>query len=105
MNETFLRERITALRVKKGVSETKMSTDMGHAKNYIRNITSGNSLPSVPELLFMFEYLGVTASQFFDEEVENPALIQKALEGMKQLSDSDLQMVVDMIDRLKNNNF
>ena len=33
MNEDFVRERITALRLKKGVSEYQMSYDLGHVRN------------------------------------------------------------------------
>ena len=40
MYEEFIRNRITELRMKKGVSEYKMSYDLGHNKNYIRTITS-----------------------------------------------------------------
>lgn len=104
MDESFIRTRITQLRLQKGVSESKMSTDMGHAKNYIRNITVGPTLPSVPELLYMCEYLGVSESEFFDAGNNYPALIADALEDMKKLNEQDLKYVVDLIKRLCNNN-
>ena len=44
MNEDFVRERITALRLKKGVSEYQMSYDLGHSRGYIYNISSGKAL-------------------------------------------------------------
>ena len=47
--DEFLRERITELRIKKGVSESQMSYDLGHSRSYINNITSGKSLPSMIE--------------------------------------------------------
>lgn len=34
MDETFIRHRITECRVKKGISEYRLSTDMGHSKGY-----------------------------------------------------------------------
>ncbi len=34
MNETFIRERITELRIQKNISEYKMSLDLGHSKNH-----------------------------------------------------------------------
>lgn len=34
MDEQFIRNRITELRVKKGVSEYRMSMDLGHSKSY-----------------------------------------------------------------------
>ena len=45
MFEEFIRNRITQLRLKKGVSEYQMSYDLGHSRGYIYNISSGKSLP------------------------------------------------------------
>ena len=46
MDIEFIRERITQLRLQKGVSEYKMSYDLGHSRGYINNISSGKTLPS-----------------------------------------------------------
>lgn len=43
----FLRNRITQLRLQKGVSEYQMSLELGHSRGYVQNISSGKSLPSV----------------------------------------------------------
>ena len=43
--EKLLRDRITQLRVKKNVSEHRMSLDLGKSGSYIRGITSGTALP------------------------------------------------------------
>ena len=67
MELDFIRERITELRMKKGVSESRMSSDLGHNKNYIQHIVSGKSNPSVQELLYIIDYLGVSPRLFFDE--------------------------------------
>ena len=39
-------------------------------------------------------------AQFFDEETQNPELIQKAVSGMKQLNEADLLMLLGLINRL-----
>lgn len=101
MNETFIRNRITELRLKKGVSEYKMSTDMGHSKSYIQGITSGRAMPSLSELLYMCEYFGVTPVEFFDEGLKNPALLQEAINGLKTLNDDDLTLIIGNIKRLQ----
>lgn len=82
MHEDFIRKRITELRLKKGVSEYAMSLDLGHSDSYIRSITSGRALPSMREFLYICDYFGITPRQFFDEEIANPILVQKALDGM-----------------------
>lgn len=53
MNEKFIRERISALLTKKGVSEYKMSYDLGHSKSYIQSISSGRALPSLSKFLYI----------------------------------------------------
>lgn len=101
MTEKFVRDRITQLRMKKGVSEYQMSYDLGHSRGYIYNISSGKVLPPLKELLSICEYFGITPQQFFDESTQTPELIQKAIEGMRQLSESDIIMLLGFIDRLK----
>ena len=68
MEMDFIRNRITELRVKKGISEYQLSYDLGHSKNYIHNIVTGYSQPSVKELLYLIDTLGITPRLFFDEE-------------------------------------
>lgn len=49
--EEFVRQRITQLRLQKGVSEMQMSYDLGHSRSYINNITVRKSLPSMGSFL------------------------------------------------------
>ena len=100
MNEDFVRERITTLRLKKGVSEYQMSYDLGHSRGYIYNISSGKALPPLKEFFAICDYFSLTPAQFFDEGTQNPELIQKAVSGMKQLNESDLLMLLGLINRL-----
>ena len=100
MEYDFIRQRITDLRIKKGVSEYQMSLDLGHSRSYMQNISSGKSKPSIEEFLYICEYLEVTPSNFFDETKNEPILIQKALDGMRSLSDKDLLSLISLIDRL-----
>ena len=100
MNEDFIRERITQLRMKKGVSEYQMSYDLGHSRGYVYNISSGKSLPPMKEFLAICDYFGITPRQFFDDESNHPELIQKAITGMKQLDESDMLILLGMINRM-----
>ena len=101
MDADFIRKRVTQLRLQKGVSEYQMSLDMGHSRSYIQSIVSGKALPSMAEFLYMCEYLGVTPSAFFDEQTDNPALLQKALDEMRSLSDKDILSLVSLFERFK----
>ncbi len=100
MQEDFVRDRITQLRLKKGVSEYQMSYDLGHSRGYIYNISSGKALPPMKEFFSICDYLEVTPQQFFDESAQNPELIQKALEGMRQLDEDDMLMLLGISNRM-----
>jgi len=102
MNLKFIRDRITALRVKKNVSEYRMSTDLGHSKSYIQSISSGRSMPSLSEFLYICEYLGVTPREFFDEDIKEPQLVQKLYELTRNMSDKDIEVLINTAERLNN---
>lgn len=99
--EAFVRERITQLRLKKGVSEYQMSYDLGHSRGYIYNISSGKSLPPMSEFFSICDYFNITPAEFFDDGKSNPALIQEAISGLSQLSDEDVLLVLNLVNRLK----
>ena len=87
MDMDFIRRRITELRLAKGVSEVTMSKALGHSNSYITHITSGRVNPSVPELLYMIEYLDVSPKTFFSEIEETESrsiLLQKAIDKLER---------------------
>ncbi len=100
MDLQFIRERISLLRTKKNVSEYRMSTDLGHGKSYIQSISSGRSMPSLGELLYICEYLEITPSEFFDEGIEEPALVQRLYRLTKTMSQEDLNALIHVAERL-----
>ena len=64
--EQFVRDRITQLRLQKGVSAYRMSCDLGHGKNYIHNICAGKHMPSVEGVAAICRYFGIPLREFFD---------------------------------------
>ncbi len=100
MNSEFVRERITSLRMKKGVSEYQMSYDLGHSRGYINNISSGKSLPSVAELFAICDYFGITLSEFFTEGDDDPRLGRELTALISQLDSSDRLLIKSLAERL-----
>lgn len=100
MDNEFIRNRITELRLKKGVSEYKMSLDLGHSKSYIQSISSGRALPSLAEFLYICDYFQVTPKEFFDTDVEEPALIHELLNQAYTLKREDLKTLSYLASRL-----
>ncbi len=100
MDLNFIRERISVLRTKKNVSEYRMSTDLGHSKSYIQSISSGRSMPSLSEFLYICEYLGVTPREFFDEEIAEPQLVRNLYLLTQNMSEADLEILINTAKRL-----
>jgi transcriptional regulator with XRE-family HTH domain len=102
MDMEYIRKRITELRIARGFSEYQLSYDSGHSKNYIHNIVTGHSQPSVKELLYLIELLGVTPRDFFDErqEFQNPILAKEIIDGIKSMDNEDLEAVLSVIKQL-----
>ena len=101
MEEQFIRDRISKLREQKQVSERKKSLDLGHSTSYIRSITSGRSLPSMSEFLYICEYLGVTPMEFFNEDKATTLMQQKAIDYIYSMSDEDVSLMIGFIERMK----
>lgn len=100
MDFQYIRDRISVLRTKKNVSEYRMSTDLGHSKSYMQSISSGRSVPSLGEFLYICEYLGVTPREFFDEEMDEPQLVQRLYELTRNMSEADLKVLISTAERL-----
>ena len=99
---TYIKNRITELRMQKEVSEYQMSLDLGQSRNYIQGISSGKSLPSMTQFLNICEYFGITPMQFFDADSLYPQLVRKAMDGMRELDDNDMLLLINLIHRLQN---
>lgn len=100
MDVEFVRDRITRLRLQKGVSEYKMSYDLGHSRGYINNISSGKTLPSMTEFLAICDYFNITPMEFFNSEAGNPKLLKQTLQAIENLDDDDLRLTLMNVNRL-----
>ncbi len=101
MDADYIRKKITELRIKKDVSEHRMSLDLGHSRSYIHGIVTGKSLPSMMEFLYICEYLEVTPKYFFDMDEENPILISQLVKEAASLSETDLLLLISLTKRIK----
>ena len=91
--ETFIRERITQLRIQKDVSEHKMSLDLDKSGSYIRGITNGSTLPSLKELFRIIAYFDMTPAEFFAPTQDQEKLYQKLCQKLQTMDDEQLNKV------------
>lgn len=101
MEPNFVRDRITELRLKKGIAENRMSLDLGHSRSYMQSISSGRALPSMTEFLAICDYLEVSPREFFNEESTNGYLLNKILQEIRDMEDQDLLLLLNIIKRFK----
>lgn len=97
MDEKDFSLRLAQLREKKGVSARDMSLSMGQNPGYINNIESGKSMPSLTGIFYICEYLGITPSEFFDVDSQNPTKLNDIIGDLKQLDDRQLDTIAALI--------
>ena len=97
MDEKDFSLRLAQLREKKGVSARDMSLSMGQNPGYINNIESGKSMPSLSGIFYICDYLGVTPSEFFDMEVQNPTRLKEIVANLKRLDDRQIDMISSLV--------
>lgn len=86
----YFRNRVTELRIKKNVSENKMSMELGNSRSYINAITAGKALPRMEQFFQMCVYFDLDPRDFFDELNKEPRLIKETTELAKQLNEEEL---------------
>lgn len=99
--ESYLRDRITELRTKKGISEHRLSLELGKSGSYIRSITSGATMPSVKELFNIIQYFELTPAEFFAGAGSVNTLRTALAEQLHELCDEDLEKVSLFINWIK----
>lgn len=100
MNETFISERITELRLARNVSEYQMSLELGQSKGYIQGITSGKCLPSAKQLFNIADYFHLTVAEFFDDGKHDSPVVLEAIQTLRQLSDDDAALILELLQRI-----
>lgn len=96
--DDFIRQRITELRIKKNVSEHRMSLDLDKSGSYIRGITNGAALPSLKELFNIMSYFEVTPAAFFAPLEDSESKYHRICEKLRDLNDESLDKVDTFID-------
>ena len=97
----FLRTRISELLTQRGISEHRMSLELGKGGSYIRAITNGLALPSVRELFNIITYFELSPAEFFEGLDDNGSLRSELRESLRELDDDSLKKVALFIEWIK----
>lgn len=102
MEKNFIGERITSLRLNEGISEYKLSKNIGKCNNYINKVASGSITPTLDSLLAICEYFGITLAQFFQDESTSVSLTaEKIVAIVPHISEDKLQSLLTIVNSLK----
>lgn len=100
MYEEFTQNRITQLRIQRGVSARDMSLSLGQNESYINQIENRKALPSLSVLFYICEYFHITPQQFFDEGNPYPDQLEAIMEDLKKLDAESLSYISGMAKKL-----
>lgn len=101
MEQYVFAQRLSELRINKGVSARDMSLSIGQSAGYINNIENGVSFPSMTVFFYICEYLNVTPSEFFDTVSKNPAKEKELLVAARGLKSEQLDNLIALANGLK----
>lgn len=96
MKDKFV-NRLTKLRMAKGVSARDMSLSLGQNPGYINNIENGKNLPSMMLFFYICEYLELTPTEFFDFDNINPTRLSEVITDLKKLTPEKLEHISKII--------
>ncbi len=96
MNEKFVADRITELRMQKGISEYKLSEILGFSKSYINNISRHANAPSIGAFLAICDCFGITPIEFFLPEYDSE--MKKLIHKFSELTDDEKKLIMEVMD-------
>ena len=91
--EQFI-QRLTALRMQKGVSARDMSLSLGQSPGYINNIENGVNYPSMSVFFYICDYFEISPKEFFDTATLNPSKLNELVAAARGLNDAQLDNLI-----------
>lgn len=100
MHQEQFANRLSQLRLQKGVSARDMSLSLGQNPGYIHNVESGKAFPSMNCFFYICEYLAISPSEFFAYDVNNPHKLKSLIDDLNRLEDTHLESLSIIINGL-----
>lgn len=96
-------QRLSELRIEKGVSSRDMSLSLGLSPAYINNIENNVSMPSMDAFFMICDFLEITPKDFFDVDQKSPGTFFELIEKASRLTPRQLQLVNALFDEIISN--
>ena len=98
--EKWFPQRLTQLRMQKGVSARDMSLSIGQNTGYINSIESGKNFPTMKNFFYICEYLHITPKEFFEDGSADPETIRKMVKNLKRLDGEQVDALSKIVEGL-----
>lgn len=96
MTKEEFSERLSKLRINKGISARDMSLSIGQSESYINNIENCVSFPSMTCFFYICEFLEISPKEFFDTDLLNPTKSTELLNASKGLPTEKLDILINV---------
>lgn len=93
--------RITRLRTAKHYTVNKLATLAGISQSYLRDVELGNKNPTVEVLSYVCDALGISLSEFFDDEAERKLISDPLINTIYQLDKEQREALLAFLNTLK----
>lgn len=93
----FFYNRITQLRLQKGVSARDMSLSLGQSESYINKIENHRTLPSFSGFIYICEYFGITPAEFFNSNSNAPRTNNQIAVSSEKLTPAQSEHILALI--------
>ncbi len=90
MYEEEFSQRLSELRIQKGVSARDMSLSIGQNAAYINHIEKQQTYPSLPVFFTICEYFNISPVEFFSTQFKDPICISSIVEDLRKLNPEQL---------------
>lgn len=87
-------QRISELRIQKGVSARDMSLSLGQSESYINKIENKRTLPSMTSFFYICDYLNITPQEFFNTDAAAPQKSKELLREIERLSPEQAEHIL-----------
>ncbi|MDE6966993.1 MAG: helix-turn-helix domain-containing protein [Clostridiales bacterium] len=97
MDKSFIKERYARIRLAHNISARRLSMELGQSSEYINQIETGKSMPSVEGLINFCDYFGMSASEFFDDRISFPVEYKAIADELNKMDAMEIGLVLDLL--------
>jgi len=97
----FIGKRVADLRIQKNVSARDMSLSLGQGESYINKIENHHTLPSIPGLIYICEYFGITPMEFFNADAASPNATKELINELQKLTPEETRHIIQIVNDIQ----